>query len=263
MPNLRVHFLPELVEPAELAGNRCVVIDVLRATTTMVSALAAGARAVVPCLTVKDARRLASAFPPDKVVLGGERGGLPIDGFDLGNSPAEYTPQVVSDKTVVLTTTNGTKALLHCQAASEIVIGAFVNLSAVCEYLTNSPDAAAMDVDVVCAGTKLQVTWDDVLLAGAVTERLAAGGILRLDDQAAIARDAWLAISNSAGGELKDSLSAALRESRGGRNLVRIGMQSDIELAAAIDAHLVLPHFDPETGRVVLADSHSNPADPN
>ncbi len=263
MPNLRVHFLPDLVEPTDLAGNRCVVVDVLRATTTMVSALAAGARAVVPCLTVEDARRLASSYPPGKVVLGGERGGLPIEGFDLGNSPAEYTPQVVADKTVVLTTTNGTKALVHCQAASEIAIGAFVNLSAVCAHLMNSADAATIDVDVVCAGTELHVTWDDVLLAGAVTERLAAAGNRQLDVQAAIARDAWLALSGSAsGGKLKDRLLAALRESRGGRNLIQIGMQSDIELAAAIDSLPSLPRFDSTTGAVVLTDSHSTSADP-
>jgi len=250
MPDLRVHFLPELVEPAELAGNRCVVIDVLRATTTMVSALAAGARAVVPCLTVEDARRLASTFPPDKVVLGGERGGLPIEGFDLGNSPTEYTREAVGDKTVVLTTTNGTKALLHCQVASEIVIAAFVNLSAVCEHLMTSADAATMDVEVVCAGTELQVTWDDVLLAGAVTERLASGGKWQLDDQAAIARDAWLAISESAGGRLTDRLTAALRKSRGGRNLVRIGMQSDITLAADVDRFAIVPRFDATANRI-------------
>lgn len=262
MPNLRVHFLPDLVEPIELAGNRCVVVDVLRATTTMVSALAAGARAVVPCLTTEDARRGASSFPPGKVVLGGERGGLPIEGFDLGNSPAEYTPGVVADKTVVLTTTNGTKALVHCQAASEIVIGAFVNLSAVCERLMHRADAATIDVDVVCAGTELHVTWDDVLLAGAVAERLAGDGNWQLDLQAGIARDAWLALSGSAGGgELKERLLTALRESRGGRNLIRIGMQSDIELAADVDRFAIVPRFDPTTGAVVSNDSHCTPAD--
>ncbi len=263
MPNLRVHFVPDLVEPTELAGNRCVVVDVLRATTTMATALAAGARAVVPCLTVEDARQGASSFPPGEVVLGGERGGLPIEGFDLGNSPAEYHAGVVADKTVVLTTTNGTQALVHCQAASEIVIGAFVNLSAVCEHLMQRADADAIDVDVVCAGTELHVTWDDVLLAGAVAERLAADPNWQLDPQAEIARDAWLALSGSgSGGELKDRLVAALRESRGGRNLIRIGMQSDIELAAAIDSLSVLARFDPTTGAVVLTDSHSTPADP-
>ncbi len=113
MPKLRVYMLPDLLAGQSLAGCRAVVVDVLRATTTVVQALSAGARAVVPCLTIDDARARAAEFPPGEALLGGERGGLPIEGFDLGNSPAEYTSQVVAGKTVVLTTTNGTKALLR------------------------------------------------------------------------------------------------------------------------------------------------------
>lgn len=263
MPNLRVHFLPELVEPAELAGHRCVVIDVLRATTTMVTALAAGARAVVPCLTVEDACRRASSFAAGTVVLGGERGGLPIEGFDLGNSPAEYTPETVGGKTVVLTTTNGTRAVAHCRHAAEILIGAFLNLSAVCAHLMRQEGTPGDDVDVVCAGTNLHVTWDDVLVAGALVARLAGDGGWQLDDQAAIARDAWLALSSAADGpHLTDRLVAAMSESRGGRNLIQIGMQDDIRLAAAIDAESLVPRFDPASGTVVRSGSQATKAEP-
>ncbi|MEX2114189.1 MAG: 2-phosphosulfolactate phosphatase, partial [Pirellulales bacterium] len=87
--------MPEHVQPGDLANSTAVVIDVLRATTTIVAALAAGARAVVPCLTIEDAKTAAAALPREETVLGGERGGLPIEGFDLGNSPAEYTPERV------------------------------------------------------------------------------------------------------------------------------------------------------------------------
>ncbi|MEX0678038.1 MAG: 2-phosphosulfolactate phosphatase [Pirellulales bacterium] len=250
MPNLRVHFLAEMVDPGDLAGGRSVVVDVLRATTTVVSALVAGARAVVPCLSVDEARRLASTFPPGQAVLGGERGGLPIEGFDLGNSPAEYTPRAVAGKTVVLTTTNGTKALLHCRAAQEIVLGAFVNLSALCGYLTQNAQAGATDVNLVCAGTEMHVTREDVLLAGAVAQRLAGAG-WQLDDEAAIARDAWRAVSASAtGAELKDRLASALRASRGGGNLIQIGMAGDIELAADVDRFAIVPRFDAKTMRI-------------
>src|SRR5262245_18019417 len=110
MPTVRVHFLPSHVEPAELAGTTCAVLDVLRATTTMAQALASGAREVIPCLTVEDAQAQAAKLPAGQVVLGGERGGLRIAGFQLGNSPAEYTPATVASKSVVMTTTNGTKA---------------------------------------------------------------------------------------------------------------------------------------------------------
>ena len=239
-----------MVDAGELVACRCVVVDVLRATTTVASALAAGASAVVPCLTVQDARWLARTFPPGKAVIAGERGGLPIEGFDLGNSPAEYTPDAVAGKTVVLTTTNGTKALVHCQAASEIVLGAFVNLSVLCGHLIDNVQAGTAEVDVVCSGTERHVTREDVLLAGAIAQRL-AGENWQLDDQAAIARDAWLAVSNSAaGGELIARLSAALGESRGGKNLIKIGMAGDIELAADVDRFAIVPRFDATTKRI-------------
>jgi 2-phosphosulfolactate phosphatase len=250
MPTLRVHFLPELVPPADLTGSRSVVVDVLRATTTIVSALAAGARAVVPCLSVEEARRRAASFPPGEAILGGERGGLPIDGFDLGNSPAEYTAPVVAGKTVVLTTTNGTRALVHCQAASEIVVGAFVNLSALCGHLTRGAQAGTTDVNLVCAGTERHLTRDDVLLAGAVAARLASRS-WELDDSAAIARDAWLEASGSAtGGALSARLASALRETRGGRNLIRIGMSDDLAWAADVDRFAIVPRFDARTQRI-------------
>src|ERR1700678_3263988 len=89
---INVHLLPRLVEETELAGSVCVVIDVLRATTTMAHALSAGAREVIPCLEVEDALRAAANLPRKQVLLGGERSGVKIDGFDLGNSPSEYPP---------------------------------------------------------------------------------------------------------------------------------------------------------------------------
>ena len=249
MTLLRVHFLPELVDPAALAGSRCVVVDVLRATTTIIEGLAAGATAVVPCLSIDDARRRAKEFEAGQSLLGGERGGRPIDGFDLGNSPAEYTAARVTGKSVVLTTTNGTKALLHCGAGSEILIGALVNLSAVCSWL---PAGGNAPVDIVCAGTDGQITREDVLFAGAVAERVAAAGF-QLDDSAEIARDAWRSVSGgTSGGVLQQRLVAAFGASRGGRNLIEIGMADDLHLAARVDQFAIVPQFDPQTGRITI-----------
>src|SRR5437762_2175017 len=105
---VNVHLLPQLVTPDRLRGGVAVVIDVLRATTTMVTALAAGCVCVPPCLEIDEARQLADAMPAGRVLLGGEREGSPIPGFDLGNSPREYTCSVCRGTTLVLTTTNGT-----------------------------------------------------------------------------------------------------------------------------------------------------------
>src|SRR5947199_9745820 len=106
--DVQVHLLPCHAPPGRLAGGIAVVIDVLRATTTIVHALAAGCTAVRPCATVEEARELAGQMRVGRVLLGGERGGVPLPGFDLGNSPREYTAKLCRGTTLVMTTTNGT-----------------------------------------------------------------------------------------------------------------------------------------------------------
>jgi 2-phosphosulfolactate phosphatase len=133
--DVRVHLLPDLAAPETFAGSVAVVIDVLRATTTIVHALAAGCTSVYPCLEVEEARRLADSLPAGKVLLAGERQGKPLEGFDLGNSPGQFTPQTCRDLAVVLTTTNGTRALIRAAGAARVLVAAFVNYSAVCEQL--------------------------------------------------------------------------------------------------------------------------------
>ncbi len=246
MRPLNVHPLPEHVAADDLAGGTTVVIDVLRATTTIVFALAAGARAVIPCLAVDDARARAAELPPDETVLAGERGGLPIGGFRLGNSPSEFTPESVAGKTVVMTTTNGTKALLHCRSVDRILIGAFANISALCTVLSECPR-----VDLVCSGTGDWTTDEDLLMAGAIVERLSADGDWKLDHCAHRVRGGWQSVARDAtGGELSSYVATAMRATRGGRNLIEIGMQRDIETAAELDRFTIVPRFDPAAGRV-------------
>ena len=131
MPNhyLRVHKLPQAVDEKELSGTTVIVIDLLRATSTICQALASGAREVVPFLDVDDALAAAKGTDRASIVLGGERRGGKIPGFDVGNSPAEYTSQVVGGKRVFITTTNGTRAMHHARLASRVVLGSFLNLS--------------------------------------------------------------------------------------------------------------------------------------
>jgi len=154
-----------------VAGGIAVVIDVLRASTTIITALANGAARVRPMADVAAARASAAALGPG-TVLGGERGGVRIDGFDLGNSPAEYARDRVAGRSLVITTTNGTAALAACRAAREIVVGAIVNRSAVVAAVRRLA-AAAADCDavhLVCAGTDGAVTAEDVLAAGAILD---------------------------------------------------------------------------------------------
>lgn len=245
---LNVHLLPDLVSPAALAGRTVVVVDVLRATTTICHALAAGAKSVVPCLEIDEARAKAQELGRAQVVLGGERRGLKIEGFDLGNAPTEYTAASVGGKNVVFTTTNGTRAMRHAAQAGEILIGAFANLSAVVGVLLGNDE-----VDLVCAGTGGAITAEDALFAGAVVERLTSttiGGTRHapdLNDQALLARDAWRTVEGSG-----TALSIVLRDCQGGRNLIAEGFDADIDTAARIDTFDFVPRLDLSTGRITL-----------
>jgi 2-phosphosulfolactate phosphatase len=236
-----VYLLPALVDPVELEGKTVVVIDVLRATTTIVHALAAGASEVAPCEEIEDAKKLAATLGA-KAVLSGEREGLPIPGFDLGNSPAEYTRDRVGGKTLVFTTTNGTRAMHRCRHAARVLLGAFVNFSAVCRELTNDDQIA-----LICAGTDGHVTREDTLLAGAMVDDLSRTRKCELNDQAEIAADTW----QTAIRLLTDRpLGLMLRDSRGGRNLIDTGQENDIDLAAQIDKFDIVPHLDLTTWRI-------------
>ena len=148
----------------DLRGGIAVVIDLLRATTTIIAGLAGGARSVLPCGDIETAKRVAAGFPVGSVLLGGERGGVRIEGFDLDNSPLAYTAERVGGKIIVFTTTNGTAALLRSQAADRVLVGSLVNRRAVARAIA----ADDSSVHVVCAGTDGHVTAEDVLAAGAI-----------------------------------------------------------------------------------------------
>jgi 2-phosphosulfolactate phosphatase len=244
---LNVYTRPSEVTPAELAGGTVVVIDVLRATTTITHALEAGAREVLPCLEIEDALALAAKMREGEYVLGGERGGLPIPGFHLGNSPAEYTPRSVGGKTLIFTTTNGTRAMMQCRQAAQVYLGAFVNASAVVERL-----AGQADVHLLCAGSGGEVTRDDVLLAGFLVTRLVERGGMDhpLNPQAATARDYWTAIFSGAQRLKPAALAAELGKGRAGQKLVAIGLEADILAAAEIDRFRSVPEMDPQTLRI-------------
>lgn len=260
--SVRVHFLPRLIEQGSLSERSAVVIDVLRASTTIVHALAHGAARVVPCLEPDHAHTVARRYAPH-ALLGGERGGLRIPGFDLGNSPAEYDRPVVAAKTIVFTTTNGTRALQTCHDADQILIGAFVNLSAICRELRDCPR-----IDLVCAGTAGEVTREDVLLAGALLARLCEQDgrePAEYNDSAQLAVDAW---RESVGDRTDPSrvpterLVETLRASQGGRNLLEIGHASDVELAAQVDRFDLVPRATPVPPDSTTRTASRSPATP-
>lgn len=158
---------------AQLYNTTVIVVDVLRATTSMICAINGGALRVVPTVDAGDAAALASRLGSRECVLGGERGGVKISGFDLGNSPAEYLTRTVKNKTVIVSTTNGTGALHSVRSAEMILLGAMINRMAVAKAAA----AESRNILIVCAGTDGQPSADDLMTAGAIID-----GIRRFAD---------------------------------------------------------------------------------
>jgi 2-phosphosulfolactate phosphatase len=247
--DVQVHLLPELAPCGRLAGSVAVVVDVLRASTTIVHALAAGCACVRVCLEVDEARLLAGEMRAGKVLLGGERNGIPVPGFDLGNSPGEYTAKVCRGTTLVLTTTNGTRALHRAAEAERVLIASFVNYSAVCEQLRHD----ARPVHIICSGTEGEIALEDTLLAGAFVDFLCELVEVRLNDSA---RLAWDCFENH--GRV---LSGALEIGKGGAKLRDLGYHEDIRAAAQVDQFNLVPELrrDPlrvEVGAVGIVKHH-------
>ena len=243
LSSLQVHFLPALTTPEILRDGIVVVLDILRASTTITTALVNGASEVLPFQEVTDAEAAAISYPRESIILGGERGGLPIPGFDCGNSPREYSPERVTGKKVLFTTTNGTLAMMHCKQASQVFIGSFVNLATIVERLATEHLGRA--VHLLCAGTGRNVTREDTLCAGAIVHGLQdqIGDETTRNDQTTLALDAWHAVLNGEHELLSGVLLAQLRNTQGGRNLHRIGLDADLADCAAQDRYTLVPEL--------------------
>ena len=171
MINLIISLIPTAqdINPESLTNKSAVMFDILRASSTVSTALANGCKQVLPVMEITDAFEVANNLPENTFLLGGERGAVKVSGFHLGNSPLEYTSQVVQGKTVVLTTTNGTKATrLAAAGAGKVLIGSLLNVSAVSKRLLE----LNQDVVLVCAGTRGKFSLEDTMAAGMVVQQL-------------------------------------------------------------------------------------------
>ena len=244
---LKVHLLPQLFEPDELRGGIAVILDILRASTTMVHALANGAESVIPTAEIDEALREKARCGQRSVLLGGERAGVLIPEFDLDNNPFAYPADVVRGKTIIFTTSNGTKALQRSLAADRILIGAFVNLSAVVDVLL----ADERPIHLVCAGTMGKITQEDALCAGAIVDGVLTGWNRRdtdlPDDQAQLALHRYLAAT-----EIERGLLQAMRNSFGGRNCRRLGFDDQLARAATLDLFDCVPEYAAATRKITI-----------
>ena len=230
-----VHFNGSSAGQAELHDRVVLVVDVLRASTSIAAALSNGARAVIPFEGVDDAIMRARSLERSEVLLAGERKMAPIQGFELGNSPREFTADVVTGKTIVMTTTNGTAALASCVGAVEVLVGAFANYSAVLAWL-RAAARAGKSLTIVCAGTNGRFALEDAICAGRFVRGVARRGIQpELGDAANVAA----IIDRRMGADLP----AVLRDSEHGRALIEAGLGDDVTYCAAIDTHPVVPVY--------------------
>jgi len=220
---------------SETSGRVVAVIDVLRASTSIAAALANGARAVIPLESPDDVVTRAKALERSDVRLAGERRMLPIPGFDLGNSPLEFTRAAVEGKTVLMTTTNGTAAITAVQGARDVVIASYVNYTAVLTMLRTALRGGT-DIAIVCAGRERQFALEDAGCAGRyvsnVVKRLSG---IELNDAA----QACAMIDKKYG----DQVVKLFEASEHGRSLRDAGFGDDLVACAAVDSYPVIPLY--------------------
>jgi 2-phosphosulfolactate phosphatase len=225
---ISVRFTPAMIASEnELRQATVVVIDVLRATSTIIAALMAGAREVIPAVAADEAVAITHRLGTDRTILCGEQGSLKIQGFHLGNSPAEYTPQAVHGKTIVLTTTNGARSLIRARQAERAFCGALLNSGALARRLASLHPA---DLLLLCSGTNGGFSMEDALAAGAIVAELEAilpPEELRLTDSARAAR---LLFDN-----LRGDIHGALASTDHGRSLAELGLVDDLRFCSQLN----------------------------
>lgn len=234
---LAVHFTSSGVNAGALAGRPVLVLDILRATTTMVSALANGARAILPAASAEDALKLAQNLERGSVVLAGERRAERIPGFALGNSPLEMTPKAVAGKTLVMATTNGTQAVLAADDARPVIVGAAVNFTAAAAFARQAFEQAG-ELTILCAGREKGFALEDAYAAGRYVEAIVPGKLrrrLEVNDAVIAARE----LVRKFGRDWKKAVTASAHA----RYLREHAFARDVAFAVQVDTYDLVPVY--------------------
>ncbi|HWQ40918.1 MAG TPA: 2-phosphosulfolactate phosphatase [Desulfosporosinus sp.] len=238
---MQIEVLPNAGSPLipYLEDKLVIVIDVLRATSTMVTALANGCQAIIPALTSEEAIERRLTVPGS--LLGGERQGLKIEGFDLGNSPFDYVPEKVGGKRVIMTTTNGTRAIRDAVAAPMIWMASFLNMQSIVTAVLRQfeDNSKYQGIVVFCAGTEERFDLPDTLCAGMLIDAL--GPNVAINDLGEAARMLY----HSAENQLMDKI----RESVHGKKLISLGFEQDLIYCSTPNILPIIPVF--EEGEIV------------
>ncbi|MDH4155703.1 MAG: 2-phosphosulfolactate phosphatase [candidate division Zixibacteria bacterium] len=228
---IELYLTPVPLLKADLNNKAVVVIDVLRSSTSVCAALWAGARGVIPTDGPGEAGEMWAKLGGDMAILAGERHGVKIDNFQLGNSPAEFTRQAVGGKFVVMTTTNGTAVYIRTRNASPVICGGLVNISKTAERLSRDVD----DVAIACTGNEGSFSIEDTVCGGMLIHTLATRYDRKLDLNDAASLALLLYRSN------KSAVKRTIEQGEHGRYLASIGFAGDVEIAANVDSMPVLP----------------------
>ncbi|MBM4339038.1 MAG: 2-phosphosulfolactate phosphatase [Deltaproteobacteria bacterium] len=228
-----IQFLPVPPDPLALSRKTAVVIDVLRATSVIVHAISRGALEVVPVETVEEAFEEVKDFPQGSTLLGGERGSKKIEGFDLGNSPREYTAEKVRGKRLILTTTNGTKAFHSVSSGREVIAGSFFNISAMTQFCLDRNQ----NVLIYPSGDGGRFSLEDTVCGGMLIDRMikTEGDAIALTDAAYSAHILYQ--------RFEANLIGAFYASIHGKDLVAKGFEADLVYCAQVDIIDIVPTF--------------------
>ena len=229
---VNVMFTPANADDLSFSGKTTVVIDVLRATTTIINALHNGAKEIIPVASVEFAVKVSGGMFGGLTLLGGERNTKKIEGFALGNSPQEYAPEIVNGKSIILYTTNGTKALVKAKFSKHLFAASFLNLAAVAEhlYLLN------LDFEVLCSGRNNSFSLEDSICAGKlISEIIKLKEDLDLSDTA----KACVSLSKSFG----RNMLKMLMETEHGKLLMENGFENDVKFCSKVNIVNSIPSF--------------------
>lgn len=230
---MRIQVVPTYhhLQHLDLADKGVVVIDVLRATSTMTTALANGAKSIIPVNSPEEAIKKAAALNPENTILAGEQLGKQIHHFSLGNSPSEYKPKLVKNKTIVFTTTNGTKAIKAATPAKYVFLGCLLNGKAVAHKLLNFYD----DLIIACSGTRGQLSLEDIVGAGMIIYYLLQHKSCYLTDLCFLAYRTFLDNSSH--------LTQYIYHSQSAQNLINLGFEEDLKLCSTVNKYNITPVY--------------------
>jgi 2-phosphosulfolactate phosphatase len=227
-----VHVSPVNLDELYFTGKTIVVIDVLRASNTIIAALNNGAREIVPVGSIEFAVKVSGGMFGGHTLLGGERNTKRIDGFALGNSPREYTEEIVSGKSIVFYTTNGSKAIAKAKFSDNLFVCSFSNISALADHLVR----LNLDFEILCAGRNNSFSMEDSICAGKLIARIQeSDGELVLNDSST----ACLSLYRTYGSDIFEML----KNSDHGKLLIENGFEEDIKICSEVDNVKVIPFF--------------------